>query len=64
MNTTLTGQITPTETDVLSLVTTDRDDTLWPFEIIDPPEEDQMEFQLYHNQKSAGRYSQNRTFLL
>jgi len=46
MNTTLPGQIAPTQTDVLSLITTDREDTLWPFEIVDPPEpeEDQMEF--------------------
>jgi len=44
MNTTLPGQITPAQTDVLSLITTDREDTLWPFEIIDPPEEDQLEF--------------------
>jgi len=33
----------PTDTDVLSLIT-DEDDELWPFEIIDPPEEDQTEF--------------------
>jgi len=44
MNTTLPGQTTPTDTDVLSLITTDREDSLWPFEIVDPPEEDSMEF--------------------
>jgi len=38
MNTTLPGQLTPTQTDVLSLITTDREDTLWPFEIVEPPE--------------------------
>ncbi|MBU1064434.1 host-nuclease inhibitor Gam family protein [bacterium] len=38
MNTTLTGQLTPTQTNVLSLITTDREDTLWPFEIVEPPE--------------------------
>ncbi|HCL00447.1 MAG TPA: hypothetical protein DHW42_10145 [Candidatus Marinimicrobia bacterium] len=44
MNTTLPGQTTPAQADVLSLITTDREDTLWPFEFVDPPEEDQMEF--------------------
>jgi len=62
MNTTLPRQTMPTHTDVLSLITTNREDTLWPFEIIDPLEEDQMEPQLYPNQKSAGRYSRKRTF--
>jgi len=38
------GQTTPTDTDVLSLITTDEDDMFGPFEIVDPPEEDQMEF--------------------
>ena len=54
MNTTFPRQTMPTHTDVLSLITTDREDTLWPFEIIDPLEEDQMEPQLYPNQKSVG----------
>lgn len=46
MNTTLPGQTTPAQADVLSLITTDREDTLWPFEIVDPPEpeEDPVEF--------------------
>ena len=44
MNTTLPGQIAPTQTDVLSLIATDEDDMFWPFEIADPPEEDSMEF--------------------
>ena len=44
MNTTLPGQTTPAQTDVLSLITTDEDDMFWPFEIVDPPKEDSMEF--------------------
>jgi len=37
------GQLPPTQTDVLSLITTDEEDTFWPFEITDPPEVEQME---------------------
>jgi len=44
MNTVHPGQLTPTQSDVLSLITTDEEDTFWPFEITDPPEEEQVEF--------------------
>jgi len=43
MNTTLTGQVPPTDIDVLSLITTDEDEELWHFETIDPPEESQSD---------------------